>query len=383
MNDLDLVIRRGKWASKLSFFIAGFALSSWAPLVPYAKDRLHADTSLLGTILLFLGLGAVIGMPMASIFSNKFGCKKVTILASCGLVITLPLLAFLSTPVFFALALFFFGLSIGAIDVAANIHGTQVQTLAQTPLMSNFHGFYSIGGLVGVTFTTLFLAFIQSSVFFAALLTAFIILICMIVASFNFLPHQQPEEMPPLFVMPKGIVLIIGLLCLLVFLAEGAFLDWGAILLVQEKQVDLRIAGIGYVAFALALTISRFTGDKLVTRFGENKILFLGLFVTGIGLLLTALSSTMIFALLAISITGLAAGNLVPIIFSLTAKQTIMPVSNAISAVSFLGYLGVLLGPACIGYIAGFIGLNPTFYVLGGITIFSMMIVFFSKKIVI
>ncbi|WEH90975.1 MFS transporter (plasmid) [Acinetobacter soli] len=322
-------------------------------------------------------------MPMASIFSNKFGCRKVTILASCGLVITLPLLAFLSTPVFFALALFFFGLSIGAIDVAANIHGTQVQTLAQTPLMSNFHGFYSIGGLVGVTFTTLFLAFIQSSVFFAALLTAFIILICMIVASFNFLPHQQPEEMPPLFVMPKGIVLIIGLLCLLVFLAEGAFLDWGAILLVQEKQVDLRIAGIGYVAFALALTISRFTGDKLVTRFGENKILFLGLFVTGIGLLLTALSSTMIFALLAISITGLAAGNLVPIIFSLTAKQTIMPVSNAISAVSFLGYLGVLLGPACIGYIAGFIGLNPTFYVLGGITIFSMMIVFFSKKIVI
>lgn len=380
--DINVQIQRGKIASKLSFFIAGFALSSWAPLVPYAKDRLDADTNTLGTILLCLGLGAVLGMPLASVFASKVGCRKVIIIASIGLIITLPLLAYLTSLLMFAFVLFLFGLCIGAIDVTANIHGTQVQGLAKKPLMSSFHGFYSIGGLLGVSVVTLFLASIYSSVVAAALFSSIILIICIIFASTKFLEKQNATEKTPLFVLPRGVVFIIGLLCLLVFLAEGAYLDWGAILLVQDKNTDLSISGSGYVIFALALTISRFTGDYLVAKMGEIRMLFGGLCFTALGILLTAYSANLVSVLIAIGLTGLAAGNLVPILFSLTAKQTVMPISHAISAVSFLGYLGVLLGPAMIGYIADMIGLNPTFYVLGFMTLVITAIIALSRKMI-
>lgn len=373
-------IQQGKVASKLSFFIAGFGLSSWAPLVPYAKARLNADTQTLGTILLCLGLGAILGMALASVLANKSSCKKVITVSTIGLAISLPLLAYTSSPLIFALTLFFFGLSIGAIDVTANIHGSQVQELANTPLMSTFHGFYSIGGLLGVSVTTLFLAVINNTVLAAAILSSIILISCIIKASTNFLEQQNHSQTSALFSMPKGVVLITGFLCLLVFLVEGAFLDWGAILLVQDKNTDLHIAGIGYVVLALCLTISRFIGDRLVSKFGENKIVFIGLLITALGILLTASSTTLSGALIAIALTGLAAGNIVPILFSMTAKQTVMPVNNAISAVSFLGYLGILLGPAMIGYIAEIIGLNSTFFGLGLLSLMITILVMLRWK---
>lgn len=380
-TDVSTQVKQGKVASKFSFFIAGFALSSWAPLVPYAKQRLNADTQTLGTILLCLGLGAVIGMPLASVLATKVGCRKVIIISAIGLVITLPLLAYLSSLFIFACILFLFGLCIGVIDVTANIHGTQVQVLAQTPLMSSFHGFYSIGGLLGVSVITLFLAGVYNSVFAAAILSSIILIGCIFRANSNFLKKQKTTEISPLFVLPKGIVLVIGLICLVVFLAEGAYLDWGAILLVHDKNTDLSISGIGYVVFALALTVSRFTGDYLVSKIGEIRMLFIGLCLTAVGILLTAYSTNLVSVLIAIAVTGLAAGNLVPILFSLTAKQTVMPISHAISAVSFLGYLGVLLGPAMIGYIADIISLNTTFYVLGLVTMVITALVAMGRKI--
>lgn len=377
---LSSQIKRGKVASKTSFFIGGFALSSWAPLVPYAKDRLNVDTQTLGTILLGLGLGAIVGMIVASILANKIGCRKVITSAAIGLAITLPLLAYLSSPIIFGFILFLFGLFIGVIDVTANIHGSQVQQLEQKPLMATFHGFYSIGGLLGVAITTLFLVFIYSSVLVASIFASIILICCIMRANANFLEKQKRVEVTPIFSIPKGIILIIGLLCSLVFLAEGAFLDWGAILLVQDKNTDLSLSGIGYVVFAFALTISRFTGDRLVSKFGEAKILFSGLFFTAIGIVLTAYSTILFTTLIAIAITGLAAGNVVPILFSLAAKQTEMPINTAISAVSFLGYLGILLGPAMIGYIANIIGLNTTFYVLGLTILMITIFVAISKK---
>lgn len=366
-------------STKLSFFIAGFGYAAWAPLVPYAKERLSANTGTLGIIMLCLGLGAMIGMPTAGILANRIGCKKVIVGGAFGLIFLFPFLTLISNIYLFSFILFLFGLSLGAIDIAANVHAAKVQIELVKPLMPLFHGFYSIGGLVGVALLTVMLGLFNMDVVLAASIASLCIGVSLYFSMPNYMNTKEAHGTSPVFVWPKGSVIILGLLCLVIFLAEGALLDWGALLLIDYKGVDVNIAGIAYVIFALALAIARFTGTQIVLKFGENTVLFWGFIFTAIGLACTALSSSLYFVLTSILITGLAAGNVIPILFSLAGKQTIMPVSHAISAVGSLGYLGLLLGPAIIGYIAHGIGLNTTFYVIAGLTLISVCLIFYLQ----
>ncbi|SCW37904.1 Fucose permease [Sphingobium faniae] len=367
------ILRGGKRATRLAFFIAGFAIACWAPLVPFAQARMNADAAELGTILLCLGLGAVIGMPAAGALSARIGSRFVIMAGAAGLVISLPLLAFLSGPFMLGACLTLFGAAIGAIDVAANIHGTEVQEAAGVPLMSGFHGFYSVGGLAGASGMTLLIA-LGVDILFAASMAAALVLLCIVVAAPGFFTARSTDD-SPLFIVPHGVVVAIGILALIVFLAEGAMLDWVALLLTQVKQVDVSISGIGYTLFAAAMTISRLAGDRIVTRVGERSALLAGLALTGLGIVIIALAVPVPAVLAGIVLAGLAAGNVVPVLFTLAGRQKAMPASHAIAAASMLGYFGILMGPALIGYVAYFIGLAGAFAAMGAILFIAMIVV--------
>lgn len=364
-----------KLATRLAFFIAGFGLSCWAPLVPFAQERMQAEPAMLGAVLLCLRLGSVIGMPVAGGLSGKIGSKKVIAAGALGLMIALPLLATLLTPLGLGLTLFLFGASLGAIDVAANVHGTEVQEQAGVPLMSGFHGYYSIGALAGVSVMTVLIASGLDTLV-ATGTGAGIILISLVKAWRGFLISRS-EENHPMLVMPKGKVLLTGVLAMIIFLAEGAMLDWGALLLIQSKSVDSSLAGSGYVVFAVAMAISRLVGDRLVSKFGDRAMLYGGFILTGIGILLISVMPTLSSVFIAIALAGVAAGNIVPVLFTLAGKQKAMPATLAISAASLLAYLGILMGPALIGFIAHFIGLEKAFIALGGLVIVSTLLITF------
>lgn len=374
-------LRGASRATRLSFFIAGFALSSWAPLVPFAQQRLGADAATLGALLLCLGLGAVIGMPVAGALASRIGCRLIIAVGAVALTVVLPLLAIASTPMALGLTLLVFGASIGAIDVAANIHGTEVQNLAKRPLMSGFHGLYSIGGLAGASAVTIVMAAGLSAVA-AALGVAVVIGCCLIVSLQGFLVTRSDNQ-APLMVVPKGIVLVIGLLSMVMFLAEGAMLDWGALLLSQEKGVSLDVAGAGYATFAFAMTFSRVVGDRLVAWSGERAMLVAGFLLTALGVGLAAMSEDLIVVYASIVLAGLAAGNVIPVLFSLAGRQTFMPPSHAIAAASMLGYLGVLMGPALLGYAAHGIGLIGSFYGLTALLAIAVLAIplAFTKRL--
>ena len=366
-------LRDAKVSTRLAFFIAGFGLACWAPLVPYAQQRLHADTATLGSVLLCLGLGAVIGMPLAGVMSHKTGTKAVIVAGAIALILSLPLMAFLSSPLTLGLALLVFGLATGAIDVAANIHGNEVQKLAGTPLMSGFHGLYSVGGLVGASGTTAIIAAGSSPVVAAGMASA-VILLCIFVAKRGFL-HSQADDNQPAFVFPRGRVVIVGVMAMIIFLAEGAMLDWSAILLSKIKGVDVSVAGAGYVIFAVAMTVSRLIGDAVVQRVGQRNMVIAGMVLTAGGILVAGYSSTLPVIFAAIGIAGLAAGNLVPVFFTLSTTQGSMPAAQAITATGILGYFGVLVGPALIGYTAHFTGLVAAFGILGLVTLAALSVV--------
>jgi MFS family permease len=363
----------GKRATRLSFFIAGFGLACWAPLVPFARQRLGVSEAELGTILLFLGLGAVLGMPVSGAMSSRFGSRPVILAGSIGIALALPLMATLGSAYALAAALFLFGASIGAIDVAANIHGTDVQDAAKQPLMSGFHGLYSVGGLVGSFGMTALIA-AGLSIGTAAIACSALILISVALAFSGFFTTPSGHD-HPLLTIPRGVVVVIGLAAMVIFLAEGAMLDWGALLMTETKGVSVELAGFGYVAFALAMTISRLIGDRLVARLGEKNALFAGIALTGLGVALVSASSTFAVALAGMALTGFAAGNVVPVLFTMAGRQRVMPAALAIASASILGYLGVLMGPALVGYVAHSLSLTGAFYGVAAVVLVMLVAV--------
>ncbi|TKU15375.1 MFS transporter [Citrobacter sp. wls827] len=367
------LLSRAKLSTRLAFFIGGFGIASWAPMVPFAQQRLQADSSLLGSILLCLGLGALVGMPACGGLVARKGPGVAVISGAIGLIISLPLLASVASPWAMALSLLLLGASVGAVDVAANIHGTEVQSAAGTPLMSGFHGLYSIGGLCGASGMTLAIA-AGLSVTMAACIASGLILIAVILAASGFLTITTDVH-HPVIVIPRGIVITIGLLLFAIFMAEGAILDWGGILLTQIKGVDVSLSGAGYTIFALALTVSRLVGDMLVARLSSRIVLIAGIFLTAIGIIVATIATQFVAIFGGIAIAGLAAGNVVPILLTLSGQQKTMPATVAIAATSTLGYMGILMGPALIGYISHYIGLEFCLILLGVLTFLTIFMV--------
>ena len=143
------VARLNQRATRVVFLIAGIGMAAWAPLVPYAKDRAALSDASFGTLLLFLGLGSLIAMPVTGVLVGRYGCKRIITCGSALLRVLLPLLALFSSPSSLALALMAFGASIGLIDVAMNIQAAEGEKSAGKARMSGFHGVYSMGGTVG------------------------------------------------------------------------------------------------------------------------------------------------------------------------------------------------------------------------------------------
>jgi len=349
-------------ATRLGFFVAGFGIACWAPLVPFAKARTGADEASLGMLLLCLGVGSVAAMPLAGGLAGRIGSRAVILLGGVGIAISLPVLAIASWTPLLVVALLVFGASIGAMDVAVNIHGCEVQDAAGTTLMSNFHGMYSVGGLIGSAAMTSALA-LKTPPMMAAGVSSAIITFCLLIAGPRLLRTKSHGD-TPFLVRPRGIVLLIGLLAFAMFLVEGAMLDWSAVFLTENRGLPARQAGIGYVLFSLAMTIGRLSGDKITRVLGGQRILVYGSILTSLGIAFLILAPWPAAGLFAFVLVGFGAANLVPVLFTAAGSQKQMPADLAIAAVSVLGYLGVLMGPAAIGFIGKSIGLTGAFALL-------------------
>lgn len=347
-------------ATRTIFFIAGIGMSAWAPLVPYAKDRALLSDGALGTLLLFLGLGSLIAMPLTGMLVGRFGCKRVMAIACLFILLVLPLLATLGTPVGLGLALMVFGASIGLVDVAMNIQAVEVEKASGKAMMSGFHGFFSVGGIAGAGLVSAGLALGLTPLQAVGVIAALIVVLWLLCQR-HLLSGRLHQDDAPLFVMPHGWVLFLGILCFILFLTEGAVLDWGALFLTQTRDLPHSQAGLGYALFSVAMTIGRLTGDRIVNYVGRFLTLFCGTLCASVGLLLAVFVPNTLVTLAGFLLVGFGASNAVPIMFSAAGNQKTMPVNLAISSMTTIGYAGILAGPALIGFISQWYSLATAF----------------------
>jgi len=136
-------------ATRIIFLLSGFAMSAWAPLVPFVKIRLDISDGTLGLLLLCIGAGSTFSMPLTGYLTGKMGCKAVIILSTVVLCLDLPLLTLMDSTAGMAWVLLIFGMAIGMVDVAMNVHAVVVEKASGRAMMSGFHGFFSIGCILG------------------------------------------------------------------------------------------------------------------------------------------------------------------------------------------------------------------------------------------
>jgi len=360
--------RAARLATRLAFLVAGFGMACWAPLVPFAKQRLAVDDGVLGLLLLCLGVGSVAAMLLTGVLSARHGSRPIIIGGGVALAILLPLLSIVATPATLGLALFGFGAALGSIDVAMNIHAVEVEHASDRPLMSGFHAQFSIGGFAGSALMTLLLA-MQAGAFIGTLICAALMLVAMALAAPRLLRAARADEPPPLFVMPHGIVLLLAALAAVLFLVEGAMLDWGALLLTDSNLLPAAQSGVGYMLFSIAMTAGRLGGDAVVARIGDRATIIWGSCIAIAGFVLLLTASIAAIALAGFLLIGLGASNIVPVLFRRAGAQRAMPVGLAVAAITTTGYAGVLLGPAGIGFVAKHSNLQTSFWILAALLV--------------
>ena len=355
-------------ATQLAFWIAGFGVSAWAPLVPYAKQRLQVDDHSLGLLLLCLGAGSVAAMIRTGPLCTRYGCKPVIMTGGICLALLLPVLAVAGTTWLMAITLLIFGGALGSLDVAMNVHAVEVERSAGRPMMSGFHALFSVGGFSGAALMTLMLSHAVTPVI-APLTCAVPMMAALALTSPRLLAtrHIQTANAGVLMALPRGPVVVLSVLAAITFLVEGALLDWSALLLTDVGLSSPELAGIGYAIFSVAMTVGRFSGDAITARFGDRAVVFWGglTVLSGFAYLLTIHSYAL--AMAGFVPIGLGASNVVPVLFRQAGSQNAMPAALAVSAVTTIGYTGYLMGPALVGFASKLAGLQAAFWMLAAL----------------
>lgn len=362
MNDLTL-INRSKSATKAIFLVCGFAISSWAPMVPFAKERLGLNDAQLGYLLLMLGVGAIVMMPISGLLSHKFGTRIVILISGLVAALSLPLLLIMPDPFSMAFTLFIFGAGVGTIDVAMNAHGINVQNAYNKQIMSSLHGLFSVGGLCGSLGLGILLKVGLNPL--GASISIAILLVLILAYNYRSLFSKEVEKKysikkesgsHPEVSKPKKrlnlSVILLGLGCFVVFLSEGAILDWSALFLKESRNIDVELAGLGYASFSIAMATMRLLGDNIVEKLSGKLVLTIGGWIAGAGLLLVVCTPWIATALTGFVLLGIGAANIVPVFFSEGGKLKGINSSIAITVISTMGYAGQLAGPALLGFIA-------------------------------
>nr|WP_073090725.1 MFS transporter [Selenomonas ruminantium] len=353
-------------STRALFFIGGFGAASWAPLVPLLRERLAIGEDVLGMLLLCIGIGSLLTMPLSGAAAVRFGCRKTLTVAATVFALLLLVLCQVDNMVLAAVSLLVFGAMMGCIDVVINIQAVLVEKAAKRRLMSGMHALWSVGGFIGAGLFGIWVGTLGLTPLISTCIAVGIMLLTLAFFACHLLPFGG-ESGGAMVAIPRGIVAFVGVVACIAFLVEGAIMDWSGVFLTTVRNFDLSLAGTGFTVFSAAMLIMRLLGDVTVQRLGQKPVVVGGSLLALLGFLLVIFAPGSLLLYTGFFAIGIGSANIVPVFFSLLGKQKDMPISMAVPAVSTLGYLGILMGPAAIGFLAHQTSLYAAFGLLAAL----------------
>ena len=365
-------------AARAFFFIGGFGTATWAPLVPLLRERLMVGDDVLGMLLLCIGVGSLLTMPLSGALAMRLGCRRVVMTAAVLFAAILLLVSCVDALSLAVPIVLIFGAVMGCIDVVVNIVAVLVEKGIGRRIMSGMHAFWSLGGFVGAGLYGVWVGLLGLTPFQSTAIAAGLILLLTAVFGRHLIPYGGGGG--ALLVLPRGIIVFVGMTAFIAFLSEGAVMDWGGVYLTTVRGMDLALAGTGYSVFSAAMLTMRFLGDRVVQRIGALLVAVGGALLAFGGILLVMFAPADVLLYVGFFSIGIGSANIVPVFFSLMGRQNVMPVSAAVSAVSTMGYLGILAGPAAIGFVSSLTTLQTAFAMLAALSILQATIGFYVFK---
>lgn len=366
-------------AISVYFFICGLIFSSWASRIPAIKDHFSFNEEELGAVLFTLPLGALSALPFAGWVVQKLGSKRISIYSLIVYSISLFLISIANTVATLSVVLFLFGFIGNLANISMNTQGLVIQKVLDKPILSKLHAMWSIGAFLAAAISgwTMKLNFTTSTHFILIALLG--LLSCLSVNKF-LVKDQENNQPQKIFVLPTKGLMLLGFICFCVAMSEGAMADWSSLYYRMALKDLQKVSTTGYTAFAFSMAIGRFMGDRLIQLFGYNRVLKLnGLFIL-IGMSLALAFHSSITVIIGFSLVGLGVSSVFPVVYILAAKNTSMAPSAALSAVSSVGFVGFLVGPPIIGFIAQQTGLRLALGIVAFLGLFIWLLTFKVKK---
>jgi len=348
------------------FFSQGFCFTSWASRIPDIKSYMHLSDAALGTILLALPAGQLTGMPFSGRLVTHFGSKKVLRICLAFYAICLTTIGLASVPWQLALALYFFGICGNMCNISVNTQALRAERMYSKPIMTSFHAGWSIGGFTG-TLVGLLMIMLRMDTYSHFLIIAAVIFLNIVFMQ-KFLQAGASaikREKKPFFSRPNTALAQLGMVGFCSMAAEGAMTDWSGVYFKQVVLAPESMIIFGYVAYMFMMTAGRLFGDRLIAANGRKKMLQLSGVLISSGLFISVLFPHIVFATLGFILVGLGVSSIVPMVYSSAGKVPNTPPGMALAAVSSISFLGFLMGPPLIGYIAEISSLRYSFALIG------------------
>jgi len=365
------------------FLISGICFSSWASRIPTIKDNFNFSDEELGNMLMIMPASAIIGIPLSGWLVSKYDSRIPQQFAFIFFAISLLLIGFATSLFVLVVALFLFAVSIRILNIAINTQSIFLQEKFEKRIVGSFHGLWSIGGLIGVLFTTLMLQ-LNISIQVHFLMIAIFTVITIFIAYPYLIKNDKAIggnkfrlEKPNKFIMLLGLMLFFAAIC------EGGMYDWNGVYF--RDVVKEEVFTYGYVLFMICMSIYRLTIDKLIDYFGMEKLYYLSAI-----LIMSGISIAIVFpqfwpALVGFCLVGIGVSGLFPMTFILAGKAKKYSTGIVISIVGTYATIGMFLGPPLIGYLAEAFGLQKAFivFIIGGFMFIPLTIAVFNhlKKI--
>jgi len=370
--------RQLRIAAAIFFFISGFGYATWASRIPTIKQQLHLNDAQLGTVLFALPIGLMLTMPITSRLLSYYSSRGIMLIGSVFLSVVLVFIGFSNSMWQLIVALFFFGSARNMMTLSINTQGVAVQALYSKSIMATFHGLWTLAGFAGAVVGLVMVYFNIAPAYHFLFVSIALVVFTLYFVNDTLYQKPVPQTRKPVFLMPDKYLLKFSLICFASMACENTMYDWSALYFQKEIHVERTTATAAFVIYLVAMTTGRFFGDKVITRLGTKTVLkFSGIFIFS-GLLMAVALPYLLTGVFGFILVGFGVSCIVPMVFSLAGKSKNMSSSSALASISTIGYLGFVLVPPLVGFIAQNASLRMSFSV---IALFGALIVYLVSKI--
>lgn len=372
-------LNRIRWAVSMFYFAMGLCFATWASRIPDIKSALHLGEGELGTILFALPLGQLVIMPFSGKLVTRFGSHRILIISLLFYAFSLTNIGLASQTWQLLAGLFVFGIFGNLANIAVNTQGVYTEVLFKKTIMSSFHGMWSFAGFTGALVGLGMLA-LELTPYHHFLIVGGIVLL-MVALNFKFLIKAKETikaKKKKSFTKPDSALIWLGVIGFCGMASEGVMFDWSGVYFKDVIKAPGALVILGYTSFMIMMAGGRFIGDGLILKFGRKKVMQISGLMISTGLFVSVFFPYIIPCTFAFMLVGLGVSTIVPTIYSLAGKNPTVPPGEALTIVSSVSFLGFLLGPPVIGYIAELFGLRFSFAFIG---IFGILIALMVSRI--